>query len=574
MMSKFNKISIKLLVVLILCGLVPLVLFGVYSIQKAKQTSIDTVLIANQEIANQVAGRMSQYLQNFITIQQALSENLETLKLSHVHNQKVLRSYSFKFDEINAINLFDLQGKLVMSSEIMAPDLKPTEYISNVIKGDLHISEVYQSEDLTPTITLALPVKHLGNTTGILAVELDLFHLWQLISKIRIGKNGYLNLLTPKGKIFASGNGYYKKLAINMTNYPHIELLSAAQNKVFEANTQNKSHLIVFSTLPKPFNWTVTVELPSTEAYALSNKMRTNLVYGIIILLFVVLLTSLVLSRQIILDPIGKIMQRIREISKGRLEGKIILKNKDEFALLAETLNNMSDKIIESQKSLIRKEKQALLGRVASQLVHDLKHPVQSIENYTTLLIEQPEKEEYRVLGRSVLKNELNKINFFLDSLHDLAADIPHYPSKQQLHPLINNVVNSLVPEMHQKNIQLVHETEQDLSMQIDLISFQRMLTNFLKNAIEAMPEGGELSVKLFSDLKNTKNKKTIEIRDTGIGIPEDKIEDLFLDYTSSKNSGLGLGMAIAKKIIEQHGGDVRVASKVGNGTVFTLNFP
>jgi len=101
-------------------------------------------------------------------------------------------------------------------------------------------------------------------------------------------------------------------------------------------------------------------------------------------------------------------------------------------------------------------------------------------------------------------------------------------------------------------------------------VMMKRVFTNLIKNAIEAMPEGGE--IKISMSIKS--GHALITFEDTGIGIPEDKIKEIFRPFFTTKSKGLGLGLAICKKLIEAHGGSIFVRSKVGEGSRFEIRLP
>jgi len=387
-----------------------------------------------------------------------------------------------------------------------------------------------------------------------------------------LGKRGYLNILTPDGKLFASGDGATKILAISMKLYPDFQLLKRQLGRAFERKAKEGELLVVSAQLPQPFQWIVTVEQPISEAYALSFAMTRQLIIVVIVFLFLIVSVGLVLGNKQFAKPIAQIMRRIREIASGKIKGEVHIKGEGEFTELANTLNYMSDELIRIQDELVIKEKHALLGQIASSIAHDIKHPIKNIENYTKLLEKKYTDEEYRKRFIQTVKGEFEKINIFLENLKDLTKEIPFKPVKNSLIKIGNNIIEILKPNFEKNHIKINKTWNSDAIVSIDLFSFQRVVTNLIHNAIEAMPQGGMLSFELE---KNESDKKAIfKIRDTGLGISEDKLKTLFNDFVTTKRSGLGLGLAISKKIIDQHGGTIKVESQVDVGTCFCIELP
>jgi signal transduction histidine kinase len=104
----------------------------------------------------------------------------------------------------------------------------------------------------------------------------------------------------------------------------------------------------------------------------------------------------------------------------------------------------------------------------------------------------------------------------------------------------------------------------------LDKSKMLRVLNNLVKNAIEAMPDGGKITIRL----QDNNDQFTIKIEDTGVGIPKEKIDSIFRPFRSTKQQGMGLGLAFCKDTVEKHGGSISVTSKVGKGTTFEISLP
>ena len=227
------------------------------------------------------------------------------------------------------------------------------------------------------------------------------------------------------------------------------------------------------------------------------------------------------------------------------------------------------------QKQLIESERMAAIGEVATMISHDTRNPLQVIFNTLYLAMKKIEELRIPVKEKKSLKRLLKRIYDQADYINGMITNLQEYIRETapelietDLHDLIEDVISSIdIP----KNIRVVLNIKKSFSkMLVDPVMMKRVFTNLIENAIEAMPEGGE--IKISMSIEN--NHALITFEDTGIGIPEDKIKEIFRPFFTTKSKGLGLGLAICKKLIEAHGGSIFVRSKVGEGSRFEIRLP
>lgn len=579
----FKTITKKLLVLVVVTGLVPLLFFGVYTIFQSQKTSEKTIMQANEKIAQEIVDQVQQYLKNAQYLIESLANSFVDVRLSSEQKEIMLRNYAMQFDQFKAIHIIDDKGVVSYSSSY-DKDIKSFSkdpIFRQAMNGELAVSKVFLGKELRPLVGLGVPLRDMNQIIGIVYAEVNLFHLWKIVEDLKIGKNGFLSLLTDDGRIFASGSGKQKALAIAMSKYPALKALNNNLGGSFERAEKNKGgseeFLVVSSVLPKPFSWIVLVEQPTREVYELAADLQRNLLFTIVGMLVICSLMGYQISQKEFIDPFSLIMARIKELSKGNLKGKVDVPGQGEFKDLAVTLNEMSEQLIVFQKRVVNEEKMSMLGRVASHLAHDIKHPIQNIDNYFRMLLRDPANKEYMDLFSQTVTREIGKMNGFLDNFRNLSKDIPFVPVHENVDRVIDEVLMGVMPECEQKGVDVKKDFETDCMIELDLMQFNRLISNLVKNALEAMPEGGCLSIqsfKTYQQLGFPKGAVAIKISDTGVGIPQNKLEEVFGDFMSTKSSGIGLGLAITKRIVYLHSGDIEVESEVGKGTSFILYFP
>ena len=204
-------------------------------------------------------------------------------------------------------------------------------------------------------------------------------------------------------------------------------------------------------------------------------------------------------------------------------------------------------------------------GRIAATVGHDLRGPLQTIKNAIYLMKQSPEN----------VDEMIDMVNKSVDRASEM---IDMFRSQTRYSPLILGNVNLV--EMVRKtleeatlpqSIEAVLELDERLkSVYLDETKIHRVLDNLIQNAVEAMPTGGRLTV----TAKRARDKVTLTISDTGVGIPEDEVQSLFKPFQTTKDGGLGLGLYYCKRTVEAHEGTIELDSEVGAGTTFTIEIP
>jgi PAS domain S-box-containing protein len=225
------------------------------------------------------------------------------------------------------------------------------------------------------------------------------------------------------------------------------------------------------------------------------------------------------------------------------------------------------------EEQLQANERLATIGSTAGMVGHDIRNPLQAIvgdvfllKDYLTMVPEAEIKKDIYESLNGIEKN-VNYVNKIVADLQDFARPLNPEYSKASLSNLINESLKTIdLPD----NVNLKITITGDPTVETDSTFVQRALTNIVNNAIQAMPNGGKLTIQGATNQKNT----TIIVEDTGVGIPKELQPKLFTPLTTTKAKGQGLGLAVVKRLIETLNGRVYVESEVGKGTKFTIELP
>ncbi|WHY59591.1 PAS domain S-box protein [Cytobacillus firmus] len=229
---------------------------------------------------------------------------------------------------------------------------------------------------------------------------------------------------------------------------------------------------------------------------------------------------------------------------------------------------DISDKKEEQEKLLRKSEKLALLGQMAAGIAHEIRNPLTSIKGFVQLFKSSSQKEEYF----DIVLSELDRINGIVGEFLVLAKPTADIFEKQDLTKLISEVILLSNTQSILNNVEIIVENNFHAPMiYCEKNQLKQVFLNIIKNAIEAMPDGGQLRIKV---MKKTGNTISVQFIDQGVGISEDRIPSLGEPFYTTKEKGTGLGLMICYKIIENHNGRLTIESKVGEGTKMEIELP
>jgi len=246
----------------------------------------------------------------------------------------------------------------------------------------------------------------------------------------------------------------------------------------------------------------------------------------------------------------------------------------EELRASNEELQAANEELRETQEQLIRSEKLAAIGKLAGGVGHELRNPLGAIKNAVyyikgKLTNSELAKREPRIIEfLGIMDDEISSSNKIIDDLLNFSRVSKLAVSPAKIRKVMEDALSYLtVPE----NIEVINKLEDNLpEVEIDADQVRQVFVNIATNAIQAMPEGGKLTI----DARKGDKFLEVAISDTGDGISEDVIGKIFDPLFTTRAKGIGFGLAVCKSIIERHKGAIEVESKVGEGAIFTVKLP
>jgi len=312
----------------------------------------------------------------------------------------------------------------------------------------------------------------------------------------------------------------------------------------------------------------------------------------------VVLLILLAVIAANITRPIGVLVEATDKVARGDLTHQVEIETGDEIGLLAGSFNQMTEELRQAsesltqwgrtlekrveertaelratQENLVRSEKLASLGKIAAGVAHEINNPLTSIVINTALLLEARRPDDPDAEALNMIADETNRCAQIVKQLLEFSRQRPAQESLTDVNEIIERTAQILEKQALVRNIPIVKALDKAVpTIMLDKNKIQQVFSNLMINAIEAMPEGGTLTVTTRFDAPA--GPIEVEFADTGVGIPRENLPKLFDPFFTTKTMGTGLGLAVSYGIVRQRGGTIAVRSEIGRGTVFTVKFP
>ena len=277
------------------------------------------------------------------------------------------------------------------------------------------------------------------------------------------------------------------------------------------------------------------------------------------------------------LVPLRRLAERTKEIARGDYRQRVEAAGGDEIAALAREFNAMAAALDEREQRLIRSERLAAIGKIAAQITHEVRNPLSSIGLNAEQLDEElaglaaPAATEARQLARAIVK-EVDRLTEITEAYLRFARMPQPRLEREELRAVIGSLLAFQRPELDKRKIVLeVAMPDTECPLLCDEQQLRQALLNLVRNAGEAMPAGGRLTVRLALD---PPSGYRLDITDSGAGIDAANLPHVFEPFFSTKEGGTGLGLALTQQIIMEHGGTISVVSEQGRGTAFTVRMP
>jgi signal transduction histidine kinase len=255
-----------------------------------------------------------------------------------------------------------------------------------------------------------------------------------------------------------------------------------------------------------------------------------------------------------LLKPVDELDRAAAEIATGNYNVRVPVHGGGEIARLAETFNSMCASIRKAREGLIRQERIATIGRLSTSIIHDLRNPLAAIYGGAEMLVDTKlSAAQVERLAANIYRAS-RQVQSLLQELADVTQGRGHAREVCRLHEVVMAAYEPLAALAESRGITVQIDLEEDVELPLDRSPMERVFQNLLSNAIEAMPNGGSVSVRAV----RRDSEIVITVEDNGPGIPASIAAQLFEPFvTAGKKNGVGLGLALSRETVVSHGGDL-----------------
>ena len=298
-----------------------------------------------------------------------------------------------------------------------------------------------------------------------------------------------------------------------------------------------------------------------------------------LLFMFGIMLTFFLAKRYTL--PISRLVEGVKRVSGGDLAVTMPVETRDEIGELAESFNEMVAKLREREnleKRLYEAEHLSKVGQLASGIAHEIRNPL----NYISLAVDHLRSEMLPVCGErsgelleltGKIKDEVRRANYMVLNFMNYGRPLKLRPVTVDYQEFINKLLPLVREKLTEQHVSIVMEIPDDLPpVEIDQELMRNCLVNFITNAAQSMAEGGTVTLGAAYDHETETFRLTVA--DEGRGIAPEDLEKIFQPYFTTKEAGIGLGLAITERIVKEHQGFIEVTSEPGRGTIFTIVLP
>lgn len=459
-------------------------------------------------------------------------------------------------------------------------------------------------------VTCCVPVWNNSNFVGVIGIDVNLGEIIEPLGQaLKMTEKGYGFIISPRGNLIISSDegmdslqedgiwieGKWKDL-----KWRNLVFKGPPQNKPLSIGTEireiqltsGKRYLL--STFIKTTGWSLVTLLPR-KVGGVSKRMITlqkettgshldpYQSQGVYLPLM-----SFVSAYSKSLEQMEKLIEGTKMIGKGVLDHRIEVRTKDEIGLIALSINKMANELKKRKeefesayKKISQLDRLMAVGRMAAGIAHEINNPLGVISNYVQMLLRNTSLSSEVKIDLMLIEEEILAMMGIIRDLLNFSRESEMKKSFINVGDVLQKTVSLLKFQFNSQSIKLLEKYDDRLPcIYADPNHLQQVFLNILLNSVQSMPEGGELELRTTwgngRGRKQSRGWVAVECSDTGIGIDAKDLDKIFDPFFTTKGMGIGagLGLSISYGIIKEHGGNIDVRSRPGEGTSVKITLP
>ena len=259
--------------------------------------------------------------------------------------------------------------------------------------------------------------------------------------------------------------------------------------------------------------------------------------------------------------------ENVKLLSTFANHAALAIESADAYKELKEKVKQLKD----AQERLIRSERLAVMGNMAAYIAHEIRNPLVTIGGFARSILRTFNKDEKIEKDVGVIVEEVNRLEKILANIMDFSRQVESVKLVSQINEILENTCSLMEPYLNSGHIQLTKIFDSNIpKIVVDTAQLKQVFLNIIKNAVESMNRGGKLTIETLKERDYVK----INIMDTGEGMTAEILQNIFVPFFTTKVDGTGVGLAVSQKIIDDHGGHIKVKSELQSGTTFSIYLP
>ncbi len=598
-----SSLRAKLLLFIFVVAFIPLFLVTFISLRYAEQITMAILYAHLDSITQNKAKAIARWLSEKIADIRLVADSKSLQSMDAHAIDGYLESMKTHYLDYKRTVLVDLYGEIVADTANGRENYRDADWFQKAMEQGEYISDVFFEEG-EPMFLIAVAIEK-DEPVGVLCEFIDLQYLNDFASDMDLGKSGESYLVNQHGIIIA----HKERERILKDRVKNFELLTQLSKRVARVEVyQDYRGVEVIGAqtwIPqqaasglRPMQWLLIAEQDTDEAFTTVNKYEMGIIALFLLLSCIIISGCLWIARTIV-HPIKNLADAAAVIAKGNFEQQLKVNRQDEIGRLTVAFNQMaqqlrsyyaklenrvtttreelekvSDELEKSKEALSRSEKLVALGEVSAGVAHEIRTPLTSIKLFIQSLETVFPLDDETLEDFSIIKREIDRMEEIINRFLEFARPAEPKFESVNVNQILSDAISLLKTRIKDKKI--IIETEYDENLPPiagDGKQLGQVFLNMLLNSIEAMPDGGRITVatNIISISGEGKKLLKITIADTGCGISPDLRRYIFDPFFTTKDSGTGMGLAIAFTVIEQHGGLIEVESEPGEGATFMV---
>ncbi|MDD5130519.1 MAG: ATP-binding protein [Candidatus Omnitrophica bacterium] len=572
----YRKLWVRISAILLPVVTVPVVVLGILLMNTSSKAVKSSVLSNYQQIAAATANEIGLFVRGPQDILNTTASLLSVNYPAPWKQETILVELALNEPVITRVSSVDLSGRELASSEMgrgLAKWDYPKEALETAAANKEYISTVKLLDNHTPIVIMAVPIKKVGSIVGALVAEVNLRGIWEIVDNIKIGQTGRGFLVSADGTLIAHQDKKRVLKNENLKAQNDVRLALSGRSEAVELLDREAGKLIsAYAPIPG-LGWSIVIRQQQVEAYLFSKLMMAQSWIIIILSELVAILVSILMGRALA-SPISALSSRIQEVSAGELDHRIKIRMRDEIGELIRSFNAMTKKL----KKAKERERLSAIGEATTWITHELKNSLISIKSFVQLFPLKHKDDKFVDKFSRLVPNEINRLERMFRELSDYSYHSELRITKFNVSEVMGSILEIMKDEFTENRIEVNYSLQNNnLLIEADQERLRQVFMNLIINSINAMPGGGLLAVSLKQvNMEGLSGSAHIEvkIKDTGKGMPKIIQDKLFEPFRTTQDGGMGLGLTISRKIIEQHGGKIAVESQMDKGTAFIVRLP